>query len=266
MNKSLIFFCAILCFFLSSCLTNKDLVYLQGEKKELNNEIYYKELAKPYRVQIGDVLKINVKALDDELVDIFNPTGDGGQTNGQAGLYFTGFTIDLHGDIEFPILGRMNVLGLTTEEIEERVKVELLKKYFKDTADVFITVKLSGLRYVTIGEISSKGVKTLFQDRVNIIEAIANAGDILPAGNRKDVLIVRQYPDGQRIHHIDLTTIEAINSPYYYIKPNDIILVKPLKRKAWGVGAGQNAVQTISTIASIFSMIVSTYFLAKNLN
>ena len=76
-------------------------------------------------------------------------------------------------------------------------------------------------------------------------------------------MIIRQYPDGQKIHHIDVTDIKAMQSPYYFIHPNDIILVKPLKRKA--IGAGQTAIQNISTISSILAVLVSTYFLTKNL-
>ena len=98
---------------------------------------------------------------------------------------------------------------------------------------------------------------------LKIVRIIANTDDIAQTGDRRDVLIVRQYPDGQKIHHIDLTDIAAMKSEYYYIQPNDIIMVKPLKRKA--LGAGQTATQTITTVASIFSVIVSTYFLAKNL-
>ncbi|MBU3821769.1 polysaccharide biosynthesis/export family protein [Flavobacteriaceae bacterium XHP0103] len=262
-------FCIVIAFsFLNfSCITNKDVVYLQDKGTVVNDSILVQELNKPYRVQVNDILRINVKALDEELVSIFNPVesgnnaGVGGQ--GQSSLYFNGFTVDLHGNIKFPILGEINVLGYTIKEIEEKVKTELLAKYFKPEAEVFVTVKLAGLRYTVTGEVNGTGVLTLYQDRVNIIEALANAGDIRQTGDRKDVLIIRQYPDGQKIHHIDLTDIAAMQSPYYYIQPNDMILVKPLKRKA--LGAGQTAIQNITTIASIFSVIVSTYFLTQNL-
>lgn len=250
----------------SSCITNKDVVYLQNKGTIANDSLQIKALAQPYRVQIDDILSINVKALDEELVKIFNPTStNAGGTIGQSeqGLYFNGFTVDLHGNIEFPILGEINVLGYTVEEIEDKVKDLLLEKYFKETAQIFVTVKLAGLRYTTLGEISNKGTQVLYRERVNILEAVANAGDISSTGDRKDVLIVRQYPDGQKIHHIDLTDIAAMQSEFYYIQPNDIIMVKPLKRKA--LGAGQTATQTITTVASIFSVLVSTYFLARNL-
>lgn len=256
----------VLVLFSSSCITNKDVVYLQNKGTIANDSLQIKALAQPYRVQIDDILSINVKALDAELVRIFNPTSTNAGGNiglSEQGLYFNGFTVDLHGNIEFPILGEINVLGFTVEEIEDKVKDLLLEKYFKETAQIFVTVKLAGLRYTTLGEISNKGTQVLYRERVNILEAIANAGDISQTGNRKDVLIVRQYPDGQKIHHIDLTDIAAMQSEFYYIQPNDIIMVKPLKRKA--LGAGQTATQTITTIASIFSVMVSTYFLARNL-
>jgi polysaccharide export outer membrane protein len=252
---------SVLC---SSCITNKDVVYLQDKGTVKQDSLLIKELSKPYRVQVNDILSINVKALDNELTAIFNPSGSNSANASQAqsGLYFNGFTIDLHGNIEFPILGEINVLGFTIKEIEDKVKKELLEQYFKETAEIFVTVKLAGLRYTTIGEVGT-GVHTLFQDRVNILEALANAGDIAQTGDRKDVLVIRQYPDGQKIHHIDLTDIAAMDSPYYYIQPNDIILVKPLRRKA--LGAGQTAIQNITTMASILSVLVSTYFLTRNL-
>ena len=249
----------------TSCITQKDVVYLQDKGTVINDSLQIQALATPYRVQVNDLLSVNVKAEKkeiNELVQIFNPTTSAVGDTDQS-LYYNGFTVDLHGNIEFPILGEINVLGFTTDEVEVKVKDVILQKYLKETAKIFVTVKLSGLKYTTLGEITNKGTKVLYQDRVNILEAIANAGDILDTGDRKDVLIVRQYPNGQKIHHIDLTDISAMQSEFYYIQPNDLIMVKPLKRKS--IGAGQTATQTLTTIASIFSVLVSTYFLARNL-
>lgn len=251
--------------FLSSCITNKDVVYLQDKGTVVEDSLAVKEAMKPYRVQVNDQLKITVKTQGEDVqkvTEIFNQTTVT-PGNSQEDLYFSGNTVDLHGNIEFPILGEINVLGFTLDEIEAEIEKSLYESYFKDTAKIYVTVKLPGLKYTTIGEIGNKGSQVLFQDRVNIIEALANAGDISQTGDRKDVLIIRQYPDGQKIHHIDVTDIAAMQSEFYYIKPNDILLVKPLKRKA--LGAGQTASETFRTVASIFSVIISTYFLARNL-
>ncbi|WP_375239268.1 polysaccharide biosynthesis/export family protein [Aurantibacter sp.] len=262
--KSLLFIVLII-FSLSSCITNRDVVYLQDKGTVVEDSLAIKEASKPYRLQINDQLKISVKTQGEDVqkvTEIFNQTTVT-PGNSQEDLYFSGNTVDLHGNIEFPVLGKINVLGFTLEEIETKIKELLYESYFKETAQIYVTVKLPGLKYTTIGEIGRKGSQVLFQDRVNIIEAIANAGDIAQTGDRKDVLIIRQYPEGQKIHHIDVTDIAAMQSEFYFIKPNDIILVKPLKRKA--LGAGQTATETFRTVASILSVLVSTYFLARNL-
>jgi polysaccharide export outer membrane protein len=249
-----------------SCITNKDVVYLQDKGDGMDSTLVISEIPKPYKVQVNDILSINVKALDEELTKIFNPVENnaGGQAQqNQSSLYFNGFTVDLHGRIKFPILGEITVLGFTTKEIEKLVEKELLDQYFKETAELFVTVKLAGLKYTVTGDVEGTGVFTLFQDRVNIIEALANAGDIAQTGDRTDVMVIRQYPSGQKIHHIDLTDIKAMESPFYFIQANDIILVKPLKRKSLGLGT--TATQTLLTIASLFSLAISTYFLAKSL-
>jgi polysaccharide export outer membrane protein len=155
------------------------------------------------------------------------------------------------------------VLGYNTEEIEELLKNRLLEEQFKETANIFVTVKLSGLRYTANGEVGSPGTITLFQERVNVFEAIANVGEIPVTGNRKEVQIIRQYPHGQEIHKIDLTDINVMKSPYYYIQPNDIIYVKPLKQKTWGTGT--TAVQTFGTIATVFSLVVTSILLFTRL-
>ena len=126
-----------------------------------------------------------------------------------------------------------------------------------------MTVKLAGLRYTATGEVGRKGTQVLFQDRVNIFEALANAGDIPVTGNRKEVQIIRQYPQGQKIHTVDLTDRAVMQSPYYYIQPNDMIYVKPLKQKS--LGTGTTAVQTLGTIATVLSLVTTSILLFTRL-
>ena len=166
-------------------------------------------------------------------------------------------------NIRIPTLGYLNVLGFTTEEIEKIIEKKLFEEQFKETANIFVTVKLAGLRYTANGEVGSPGSQVLFTERVNIFEAIANVGEIPLTGNKKDVLIIRQYPQGQKIHHLDLTDINVMNSPFYYIQPNDIIYVKPLKQKSWGTGT--TAISSIATIASILSLITTGILLYTRL-
>ena len=247
----------------SSCVPQKDILYLQNKDNAANESHIISEVQKPYRVQINDILNIRVKALDQDIVKMFNPVGEANLNAESAErAYFDGFTIDLHGDIRIPTLGKLSVLGYTTEEIEKIIEKKLLEEQFKETANIFVTVRLTGLRFTAIGEVGSPGTITLFQERVNIFEAIANVGEIPITGNKKDVMIIRQYPQGQKIHHLDLTDINVMNSPYYYVQPNDMIQVNPIKQKTWGTGT--TGIQSLTTIVSVLSLVTTTILLISN--
>jgi polysaccharide export outer membrane protein len=248
----------------SSCIPNKDLVYLQQQEDRVDSLQYAREVQKPYRVQIDDILNIRVKALDQEGLQIYNPVGDINlNAQSQERAYFDGFKVDLHGNIRVPVLGELNVLGYTTREIEEMLEKRLLEDQFKEAANIFVTVKLAGLRFTALGEVGSPGQTVLFKDRVNVLEAVAQAGEINFEGNRKDVLIIRQYPQGQQIHHIDLTDASVMESPYYYIQPNDMIYVKPLRQKSYGTGS--TGLQTFTSIAAALSILLSTILIIDRL-
>ncbi|MGF1555871.1 polysaccharide biosynthesis/export family protein [Paucihalobacter sp.] len=248
----------------TSCIPQKDLLYLQHKEGATDSIAQFTEVQKPYRVQINDILNVQVKSVDQDAVNILNPSGDANlNASSQERAYFDGFTVDLHGNIRIPVLGKINVLGYTVEEIQNKIETQLLEQEFKETARIFVTVKLAGLRYVATGEVGSPGTNVMFQDRVNILEALANVGDISITGNRKDVLVIRQYPQGQQIHHLDLTDIAVMQSPYYYIQPNDMIYVKPLKQKSWGTGTTGR--ETFTTIASIIGLLATTTIILTRL-
>ena len=265
MKTPLVFIGFLCTLFLTSCIPQKDILYYQNKGRALDSVPMLQEQQKPYRVQINDILNIRVKALDQENVAIFNPVGDTGNLNASSAesAYMNGFTVDLHGNIRIPVLGEINVLGYTTKEIQDMIQDLLLKQQFKETANVFVTVKLAGLRYTASGEVGSPGTRTLFQERVNIYEAIANVGEIPITGNKKDVLLIRQYPQGQQIHHLDLTDVNVMQSPYYYIQPNDMIYVKPLKQKTWGTGVTGR--ETFTTLVSVFSIVTTAILLIDKL-
>ena len=162
-----------------------------------------------------------------------------------------------------PILGEVNVLGFTTDEVRQKIEKQLLEEYFRKEANIFVTVKLAGLRYTINGEIGSPGTNVLYQDRATVMDAIANSGDILITGNRKEVQIIRKFPHGFETYSIDLTDSNAVNSPYFYIQPNDYIIVKPLKQKTWGTGV--TGVQSVATIMTAISLITTLLVLSKTL-
>ncbi|MFC4636271.1 polysaccharide biosynthesis/export family protein [Dokdonia ponticola] len=247
---------------ISSCIPTKRLTYLQETEQVNDSLISVYQQQKPYRLQISDVLSIRVKALDQNLVEIFNPLGTANTQLGE-GFYYDGFAIDSHGNIRMPTLGEINVLGRTTEEVRMIIEDRLLKDYFKKEANIFVTVKLAGIRYTIVGEIANSGIKNEFVERLSVLDAIANSGGVPLTGDLQDVVIIRKYPGGQRVHHVDLTTLDVMQSPYYYIQPNDLIVINPLPQKS--LGAGTTGLDTFRTILTVLTTLTTTILLFTRL-
>jgi len=158
----LIIFLLFFLSFLSSCVPNKNLIYLQGEpvaKKEI-----HKINDAPYKLQVGDNIVIGVKSDNEELISIFNNTGVQA-SNG------TSYSIDRHGNIRMPRFGEINVLGYTTKEVRLKVEEEI-SKYLTEDVVYFVTVALNGIKYTIMGEIGSPGPKVVFQNQLSIIDTI----------------------------------------------------------------------------------------------
>lgn len=258
-----IFLLFFVIFNLVSCIPNKDLVYLQDKGNEKEGIVINEFDAKPYRVQVNDILSVKIKALDQKLVEMFDAeTQSSTVVVSPQSLYFNGYTVDTHGNIRVPVLGEINVLGFTVEEIRATIEKRLLDEYFTKEARIFAVVKLAGFRYTINGEITSPGTHTLFQEKVTILDAIANSGDITMTGNRKEVQILRKQPHGFETLTLDLTDAEIVNSNNFYIQPNDYIYIKPLKQKSWGTGT--TGVQTIGTIITALSLVTTALLLIRN--
>ena len=248
--------------FLFSCVPSKDIIYLQGEPiakneiKRINNI--------PYKLQVDDILNIDIKSNEEALVSVFKKQSSNSNTTAvdQAQTYFNGYSIDSYGNIRMPTLGEINVLGYTELEVRKKIENEL-KKFIKTQEELFVSVKLSGIKYTIIGEIADPGPKIIYQNKLSIIDAISNSGDITTVGNRKKVEIIRNSITGTEKFVIDLTQINAFDSEVFFIKPNDIINVIPLKQKTWGTGT--TGLGALTTIVSIFTLISTTFILARNL-
>ena len=246
----------------SSCVSTERLTYLQENTSQLDSVVNVQRIQQPYRLQVNDLLSIKIKTLDQDLSAMFNPSPketSSSQNQGEEGLYYEGFFVDARGNIRVPELGEVYVLGLTQKEVRLKIEELLYKNYFKEeTSKLFVTVQLAGIRYTTLGEIGT-GSQVLYKTQVTIMEAIANAGDIAVTGDRTDVKIVRTYPDGVRVHHIDLRSFDAVNSPYYFIQANDLIVVDPLPQKA--LGTGTTGIQSFTTAISVLTLLVTTVLL-----
>ena len=259
MKKLFLYVLFLSCF--SSCVTTKQLTYFQGEPTAKST--IYKLNNEPYRLQVNDILYIDIKADNPEIVSLFkSEVRNEISSNRGESLYYSGYTVDRHGSIRIPYIGDLNVLGYTENEVRKKIEGKL-GEFLKKPELVFVTVKLAGIRFVVSGEVGSPGTINLTQNQVSIIDAIANAGEITPLGNRENVTLIRKTLDGVKKYQLDLTRIEIFESENFYIQPNDIIYVAPLKQKSWGTGT--TGLQTFSTVVTVLSFLISSVLLVKNL-
>lgn len=273
MNKSIFVFAMCLIFGLltTSCLTKKDLIYLQNNAPADSSSVIIKPINNnQYKLQVNDQIKIDFKSVNDnklvkEFIDQFTMTTNTNANQfSEAQLYFNSYKVDQHGNIRIPTLGEITVLGYTIEEVRKQIEDKIYEEYFnKETTEIFVNVQLAGIRYTINGEVGRTGTNIIYNEKATILDAIANSGDITLVGDRRDVIIMRQFPHGTEIHSINLLEIDAMNSPYYVLKPNDYIYVKPLKQKT--LGFGTNNLQTLTTIISSLSLVITTFLLVKNL-
>lgn len=242
-------------------MPTKDLKYLQIHKNNNDTLVMSEIVKKPYRIQSNDILIINIKTIDPQLTEMFKVSEAGRNIVNEQIVFFEGFNVDDHGNIRIPVLGEVKVIGNTTEEVRANIEKRLLDEYFNAEASLFVTVKLGGIRYTVNGEITKPGTNIIYNERATIMDAIANSGDITMTGDRKSVIIVRQYPHGVEMHTINLLDRKALESPFYYIQPNDFILINPLKQKSWGTGT--TGIQTLTTIISALSLVTSIIVLSR---
>lgn len=258
---------------LSSCISVKKLTYLQDtdEPLEVDTAGYQMLKRSYYKVQKNDLLSIQIRSLNPEVDKYFslgqsnqgnnnnNNMGGGGRQGGGQ-LYFNGYSVDEFGNIDLPVLNDIYIEGLTINEIQFLL-LSKLSKYF-DTETLFVKAQLSGIKFTVIGE-GGGGQYYLFQNEANILEAIALAGDIDVFGKKTEVQIVRQHPQGVKYYELDLTSKEVVNNPMYFIQPNDIINIKPMKQKTWGIGT--TGVQSFLLFSSLVTTTVALVVLFQGL-
>ena len=195
--KKIPFLYILLVVLATSCVPNKELVYLQNKGDNKSAIEVSQTESKPYRVQTNDILSINLKALDQKLVEMFNVSANANQTQiSPQAMYFNGYVVDDHGNIRIPVIGEVNLLGYTIDEIRSTIEKGLLDEYFKTEARIFVNVKLAGLRYTINGEIGRTGTNVLYQDKATIMEAIANSGESSITGNRREVQCIGKLAHG----------------------------------------------------------------------
>lgn len=242
---------------LCSCSAHKKIPYLQDSNwsQELK-EVSFSDL----RIKVDDLLSIKVSATNPKSTEPFNlillPKTSSGNSSIEEKTF--GYLVDGSGHIDFPVVGRLKVEGLTTIEASDMVR-ERLSIYLNETP--VVRIRIVNFTVSVLGEVASPGVINIDSERINIFEALAMAGDMTLYGERRGVKIVREMPNGRRrVVSLDLQSADIIDSEYYYLQQNDVIYVQPNRPKA-----NTSAITTSSTIWISFTsalMSIASFILA----
>lgn len=238
---------------LGACNSSQKVIYVEDIQP---NQLIALQEDKPIRLKPGDKLSIVVHSRDKDIVSMFN-LNNGTSNNGISDNNdHANYTVDAEGKIDIPVLGPINVEGLTRTEVSNLIKYKLLAN--KLVRDPTVSVDYADMGYYVIGEVKAPGRKTITRDKINLLEAIAEAGDLTINGLRENVLVLRTV-DGQQIpYRVDLTKVESLyGSPAYYLQQDDFIYVLPNQKKQNENDWNANATHTPTFWFSLFTMVTT---------
>lgn len=258
------FFIALAAFLTASCISNERIIYLQDTDEEIPLYTEGKlvpNMTEDYYLQYNDVVDINVKTTSEELNEIFGiASGDQsarmnmaqGAQNGGDIFFINGYTLDENGNVEIPLLGEIELLGLTTKQAQTLIEDKLTA--YVNEEDFFVRVRLGGVRFSALGEFNRNGNFTILQNRISIFQAIAHAGDMTTTAKRNEVVLIRQYPEGTKSFRVNLNDRRIVESEFYFIRPNDMLYAEPMKIRE--LGTGVNFVQTFQLAVTTLSAVL----------
>ena len=262
--KKLVFIATLMATaFMTSCVSNKEMIYLQGA-----DSIYAKSIAidKNFQllIQSDDQLAITISSRDKVLLDQYNNSvlvGSGNSTSNSQSMTTSGvcyFYVYQDGTIDFPIIGKVKAVGLTPEQLSAQIQTQLQK----DVKDVQVSTKIMSFKVTVLGDVQSPGTQSYTGQRLTLLEAIGRAGDLNASAIRTNVLVLREENGKRTSYKIDLTNPESVfNSPAYYMQQNDLVIVEGNKSvKVKGSTSYTYLTVTgtlVSMVASVVSLIIA---------
>ncbi|NDV57781.1 polysaccharide biosynthesis/export family protein [Bacteroides sp. 519] len=256
MNKNL-FSILILCLLLASCGTSKKILYLQDMPINQLEQITNKT---DITIQPKDMISIVVSSKDPQLALLFNlPRAtvrmDHLSNNSSSNGEILGYTVDSKGNIDFPVLGYLNVKDKTREQLAQFIKAKIMEEDL--IKDPVVTVDFLNLHFSVQGEVASPGEYSIDRDNITLLEAISKAGDLTIYGKRDGVIVIREENNTRIAHQVDLRSTDLFNSPAFYLKQNDVIYVQPNTVRAGQSTVNDNNVKSVSLWISIASFLTT---------
>ncbi len=240
----------------ASCIPQKETLYLQDKESIMEfNELT--EITGKYILQPNDYLFIRVSTFDPKISEFFNSSqGTSMNSSNLQGNTMSMYLIDDDMNVDYPYAGKINLKNCNLFQAKEKIK-DALKPFVKDAN---ILVRLGTNSYTILGEVNSPGTQNMTKDQITIFEALGKAGDLTAYAKRKNITIVRPTPDGKtQTLEVDLTDHKIVGSEYYYIYPNDLIYVRPMRAKQFGIGESFS----LGILSTILSFSVAIIALAK---
>lgn len=247
---------------LASCIPQKRIVLVQN--KDNGDEVFDKldSITNKYRLQVNDYLYVTVTSPDPKLSSFFNPMQMGSMSSTMSSKEFYYYLVDDNMDIEFPVVGKINLKGCNLESAREKIK-KAISGYLNEFD---VTVHLASNTYTILGEVNKQGQIAMTRDQITIFDAIGNAGGFTSYAKRSSVKLLRKDVDGKiHTYFLDLTDDNIINSDFYYIYPNDVLYVRPLRAKTFGFGEVLST-QLATTVTGLVTSFITLYLLIKSLD
>ncbi len=246
---------SVLVLMFSSCVPIKKQVLMQVPEDDSAKQEYLNDRTlMDYHLKSGNNLYVKIMSANQDADDFFNPgISTSGNIYYDAAIYLTSYSVDDEGYVELPFVGKIFAKGKTIEEFSIDVS-EVIGEYLKKT---MVVVKLVNYNITVVGEVNRAGQYKIYQDKINIFEVLGMAGDFTTYAKRDDVVIVRHTEKGSKVHHLDLLSDDILESDFYYLMPDDIVYVMPLKGKNFAYQMFPYAliISSISLILVIFSIL-----------
>lgn len=247
---------------LGSCTPKRNLVYFNDVNDSTAFQQTIVRTHEP-KIQKGDILSITVSSLDPNSNAMFNTgaivQGSNSQISSISGsstnLGKEGYLVGNDGMINFPVIGKINLTGLTLTEAHTRMREELVK-YIKDP---IVNLRYLNFKVTVIGEVKLPSSFTVENDRINVLEALGKAGDMTEFGRRENVLVIRETDGVRYMERLDLSKSSTFSSPYFYLQQNDIVYVEPDTMKEKMVSRNPNSISILLGALSLATIIVSQF-------
>ena len=264
MKKYSFLFVSAILVLLCSCGSTKNIAYLQN-----SDEIDFEQSKYLYDAKImpKDILTITVTTVNPEAAVPFNLTvpttlSQTQRATNNPSLLQT-YLVDNDGQIDYPIVGVINVGGLTKSDCEKLI-LSKIRPYLNENERPVVTVRMSNYKISVLGEVAHPGMFTVGNEKINILEALAQAGDLTIYGVRTNIKLIREDASGKKeIHTLDLNDANLINSPYYYLQQNDIVYVEPNKVKSRNSNISTSTTIWFSATSILISLASLMYNILK---